>query len=85
MAEKTYDMSGILFRNEEKEPGDKRPDYTGKMTVKGVEYRMAGWIKESQNGKKFMTLNLQLPKERSAPAVNKPAPPPMDDSDDVPF
>jgi hypothetical protein len=48
------DMSGALFRNKLKEK-DAQPDYNGDVTIAGVKYRLAGWLKDGKNGK-FMRL-----------------------------
>lgn len=53
---------GVLFRNEDKKT-DKHPDYTGKINIEGAEFRLAGWIKTSKSGKKFLSLQSSEPKE----------------------
>lgn len=53
--------SGVLFRNEQKQEGDKRPDYTGKIDVDGTEYRLAGWVREGRKGK-FLSLKISEPR-----------------------
>lgn len=53
---------GVLFRNTEKGEGDKKPDYTGKLNVAGKDFRLAGWLKESKTGTKFLSLSLSEPK-----------------------
>lgn len=65
---KTYDNtnSGVLFRNEDKGDGDKRPDYTGKLNVEGEDYRLAAWVRESKAGTKFLSVKISEFKE-SAP------------------
>lgn len=57
---------GVLFRETEKQK-ENSPDYTGRITVEDAngelkEFRLAGWIKESQTGKKFLSL-AATPKE----------------------
>lgn len=49
------EMSGALFRNDKGE-NDRRPDYRGDLTIAGTTYRLAGWVKEDRNGKKFLAL-----------------------------
>jgi hypothetical protein len=56
MTDRDYDMSGILFRETDKK-SEKSPDYTGKLTLGGEEYRLAGWIREGKKGK-FLSLKV---------------------------
>ena len=64
----TYDNTnrGVLFKNKKKET-DKHPDYTGKINVKGEDFRLAAWIKESKGGNKFMSLAVSEQREESKP------------------
>jgi hypothetical protein len=85
MAEKTkYDNSGILFRNEDKAPGNEKDrDYKGEATIAGVEYWLSGWVKEGKRGK-FMTFSF---KAKDAPKETMPKKSLADDmmSDEIPF
>ena len=67
--------TGILFKND---VGDnpKRPAYKGKIDVNGVEYQLAGWLREGKSGK-FISLKIDEGKG------GKPAP--KDDQDEIPF
>jgi uncharacterized protein (DUF736 family) len=56
---------GVLFRDAEKAEGTKKPDYTGKLNVNGKDYRLAGWLKESKTGSKFLSLAISEPKAKS--------------------
>jgi hypothetical protein len=59
MTDKQYDNSGILFRNDDKEPGNEKDrDYKGEATIAGVAYWMSGWIKQGARGK-FMTFSFK--------------------------
>ena len=49
-----------LFKVDEKE-SDRHPDYTGKVMVGGTEYRLAGWMRESKNGKRYLSLSFSVP------------------------
>ncbi len=51
-----YQDSGILFKND-KHGIEKAPDYTVKLNVGGVDYRLAAWVKEGARGK-FMSLKV---------------------------
>ena len=77
------DGQGSLFKNERK-AHDTQPDYTGTLTLGGVQYRLAAWIKQGKNGK-FMSLSVQ-PKEEKAQAVGNSPKAAVDDLDnDVPY
>ena len=60
MAEQKYDNTNTftLFKNDQ---GDnpKKPNYTGIANVDGIEFRIAGWIREGKNGK-FISGTVQL-------------------------
>ena len=83
MATKQYDDTnrGALFKNDRKET-ENHPDYKGQVNVDGTDYWLSAWIKESQNGGKYMSLSVQ-PKEDRKPAAKKPM---RNDADeDLPF
>ena len=58
MAEYDNTNTFALFKNE---LGDnpKKPNYTGSANVDGIEFRIAGWIREGKNGK-FISGTVQL-------------------------
>jgi uncharacterized protein (DUF736 family) len=64
----SYDNTntGILFLNDQ---GDnpKRPNYKGKIDVEGIEYPIAGWIRQSKNGAEFISLKV----DKNAPAATQ--------------
>lgn len=75
---------GQLFKNRYKEDGDKKPDYKGTMTdPNGVEWQIAGWIKDGANGK-FLSLKIQEPYVKPESNVQNP-PSAYDDDEDIPF
>jgi hypothetical protein len=46
------DNSGVLFRNGKKiKP--LQPDYTGNVTVQGIDYRLSAWLKQGSKQKYF--------------------------------
>jgi len=62
---------GSLFRNDDKRPDDdKDRDYSGSINIEGTEYWLSGWIKTSNNGRKFLSLSVK-PKQDKPPATNK--------------
>lgn len=83
--------SGVLFRNDNKQDGDRLPDYRGNCEVNGVKLDIAAWINTSQkNGKKFMSIKFSPPfkKEKQPdPGAFVPPPPKSTEADDeqVPF
>ena len=76
------EMTGRLFKND-KGANPARPDYRGDAMVNGELVEMAAWIKESQNGKKFMSISFK-PKEQQQPAKQKVVEDDFQD-DDIPF
>jgi hypothetical protein len=85
MAYEQKEGSGALFKND-KGDNPKRPDYRGDITLGGVKYDLAAWIKEGNKGK-FMSISgkVQETERREAPAATAPAQPPKDFDDDIPF
>lgn len=82
--EKEYDNSnsGALYKNEYKE-SEIQPDYKGPLNVDGKELEIAGWIKTSKAGKKYMSLKVQEPfKKRDQPVQQETTP---FDDDSIPF
>lgn len=69
MSYEQKDNTFTLFKNDKGE-NPKRPDYTGKALVNGVEVRLSAWIREGKSGK-FMSGTIEPPREQAKP---KPAP-----------
>lgn len=56
-----YESTGRLFKNDKKEAGDKRPDYTGDYTDEnGKKWRLAAWLRDGQKGK-WMSIKASEP------------------------
>ena len=69
MTQYSDENKGVLFKND-KEGNEKRPDYTGRINVGGHEYELAAWIRTPDaGGAKFMSLNVQEPRERQQSAT----------------
>jgi hypothetical protein len=83
MAYEQREMSGSLFRNEDKQEGDNRPNVKGTALIAGVEYEMAAWTKEGKKGK-FQSVSFTRKDDRKA--VKSAAKPAQDDDDErIPF
>jgi len=81
MADYDNKLSGALFKND-KGDNPKRPDYKGSYTDgQGNEFWVSSWLKDTKDGKKFLSLSMQ-PKEAKAA---EPMPVQEDKSDDLPF
>lgn len=66
MAEYDDELTGVLFPNN-KGDNDRAPDVTGKATINGEEYRVAGWKRVSTNtGKAFFSLKFETEADRKA-------------------
>jgi hypothetical protein len=78
-----YDNSGILFRNEDKDPNNEKDrDYGGEATIAGVAYWISGWIKQGKRGR-FMTFSFKPKEEPKAASTKSVAG--ADFSDEIPF
>ena len=75
----------VLYKND-KGDNPKRPDYTGKeVDADGVEYKIAGWIRESSKGTKFISGTRQLKEDEQPKPSPKQAQSFDDLESDVPF
>ena len=54
---KITDMRAVLFKNDYKKK-DSQPDYVGKVNINNTEEiaKLAAWLKESKNGKKYLSI-----------------------------
>lgn len=74
---------GVLFVNDKKEPGDKKPDRTGSLNVDGVEYFIDGWLRKSQAGATFLSLSVKRKEKQATKPAQKPAQKPSSGFDDM--
>ena len=73
---------GSLFKNEKK-TAPNQPDYRGELKWQNQLLKVAGWVKDSKNGKKFLSLKIEAidtTKGTFQPKVEKP-----ENTDDLPF
>tara|TARA_B100000767_G_scaffold185947_1_gene173449 strand:- start:351 stop:608 length:258 start_codon:yes stop_codon:yes gene_type:complete len=55
-----------LFKQTDKEGNEKRPDYTGSITLEGgKELRLSAWIRESKSGLKYLSGQASEPLNKS--------------------
>ncbi len=86
MAFEQRDNSGSLFINERKEK-DNQPDRTGRAMIGGKMYWVSGWIKETRDGAKFLSMAFTLDDKTKGQGSSAPKPQQsFDDMDsDIPF
>lgn len=66
------DNSGTLWPNPKKKAGDRRPDFTGAVTVNGKNLRVAAWSQYSEKqGVDYLSLSFTEPKEQAKPAPKR--------------
>lgn len=83
MSEYDNSLRGVLFRNKDKRPDKRDPDYRGNAEVDGVEYWLDAWVNEpKKGGDKFLSLKFKM-KERPATPAPIASEPAFDD--DLPF
>lgn len=83
MAYEKRDLTGTLFKND-KMMNEKSPQYTGSVTIDGVDYWQSAWVKEGKSGVKFFSQSF---KRKDAPAQSYSEAPKkafVDDSE-IPF
>lgn len=90
MSQYDNDNTLVLFVNDYKAPGSNQPDYKGKATVGGVEFKCSGWKKEGKNtGSVYLSVKLtpsvgdEVGVATAAPATTPRSKP--KNNDDIPF
>ena len=81
MSYEMKDGSGSLFRADKK--SENAPDYEGKLMLNEREWRIAGWLKTTPAGKKWMSLKVEPPRAKDAPIA--PAARKINPDKDIPF
>jgi len=88
---------GVLFKNDRKQEGDKKPEYTGSLNVDGVEFFLDAWLKVGKSGAKFMSVSVKRKDKQPEAALQQRQPAPaarqapasqgsgFDDMDEPPF
>lgn len=82
MAWEPKEGSGSLFQADQK-GNEKAPKWRGDIMLNGTVYELAGWVKETKKGDKFLSLSGKVKEERKP----TPDPDPHNEAsaDDVPF
>lgn len=66
-----------LFKNEYKD-NDRKPDYKGRgLDLNGNEVSIAAWVRQDRNGKNYMSLKLELPRDSQGAQSYANAPEPL--------
>jgi hypothetical protein len=63
--QRSKDMSGAIFKNDRKELPN-HPDRKGSAVIGGVDYWVAGWLKEDKNGQQYLSLAFTRKDEKTA-------------------
>ena len=63
---------GVLFKNDRKTEGDKKPEYTGSLNVDGVEFFLDAWLKVGKSGAKFMSVSVKRKDKQPESQQRKP-------------
>lgn len=85
MAFEQRDNSGSLFINDRKEKAN-QPDRTGRAMIGGKMYWVSGWVKETRDGAKFLSMAFTLDeKANNKPPAQKNGGGFDDMDDDIPF
>lgn len=80
------EMTAVLFVND-KGDNPKRPDYWGRLTLAGTEYKLAGWKKTNDKQGTFLSIKVETNDEapKAAPSQPQPQPAPEPSPDEIPF
>ena len=69
--------TGVLFSNtpiDGKPLHEKAPQMKGTLNVEGKEYEIAGWSRVSKAGKKFLSVKISEPFQKSEPSTQAEEP-----------
>ena len=71
MTEYDNNNRGVLFKNDRKTEGDKKPEYTGSLNVDGVEFFLDAWLKVGKSGVKFMSVSVKRKDKQTTAAQQR--------------
>lgn len=78
------DNTFSLFENDKK-GNEKRPDFSGRGMVSGVEVKVAVWKRTSQSGVEYLSGSIEEVAKPDMPEPEKAEPQPEAIGDDLPF
>lgn len=99
MAYEMRELSGSIFQNQNKTT-ENHPGWKGSALIDGVEYWVSGWVKQTGEGKKWVSLSFaakdQAPRQerqptasndraRNAASAKMQAPSGVEFDDEIPF
>ena len=84
MAYETKNNTFSVFDNDKK-GNEKRPDYSGRGMVSGVEVKIAVWKRTSQNGKEYLSGTIEEVVKPDMPEPEKPVHKEQLVGDEIPF
>lgn len=78
-----YDMCFVLFRNNKATAENRQPQYRGKATVGGAEYKLSAWVKETEKAGKFLAGKIEAADagERGQPAAEREPEPEQEETE----
>jgi hypothetical protein len=74
---------GFLARNERREKPS-HPEFTGKLSIHGREYRLAAWVRE-KDGKKFFSIAVNEIEQQAQPKPQPAGGPTFREDEAIPF
>jgi hypothetical protein len=58
------ECEGSLFANDRKDKSS-QPDYSGRLRINGVVYRLVAWKREAKNGTTYLSLRAEAERSRT--------------------
>lgn len=82
MAYELQELIGSLWRNKDKTPENKQPDYRGSLKIGGVEYWQSAWLNKAPSGETYMSFKYEQKVAQDPKPQEAPAPQNYADADD---
>ena len=81
MAYQNKPNTGALFIKKQRK-SEKQPNFEGNFNLGGKDWDIAGWMKVTKTGDKYISLKIEEPQNKAKPQQAEPA---VDDYSDMPF